>query len=64
MKTNSMLTGCGGCGMTRRGFLTSGCAACVGAVGLLAASRPARAAEKMRIRVVYSLHAETQPGPD
>ncbi|HNR29552.1 MAG TPA: hypothetical protein PKI11_01570 [Candidatus Hydrogenedentes bacterium] len=50
--------------MTRRGFLTSGCAACVGAVGLLAASRPARAAEKMRIRVVYSLHAETQPGPD
>jgi hypothetical protein len=53
--------------MTRRRFLASGCAACAGAAGLLASARPARAAEtggRPRIRVIYSLHAEKQPGPD
>jgi hypothetical protein len=53
--------------LSRRQLLKAGCAACAGAVGLLAA--PAlRGAEadrgKTRIRIVYSLHAAKQPGPD
>ncbi len=67
MKAITTLPDCMGCGMSRRQFLATGCAACVGAAGLLAAQQPARAAEgggKMRIRVVYSLHAEKQTGPD
>lgn len=67
MKGNHLLTGCGGCAVTRRGFLASGCAACAGAMGLLTVPAPARAAQtggKTRVRVVYALHAETQPGPD
>jgi len=66
MKTTPKLTGCMGCGMSRRHFLASGCTACVGAAGLAVPGR-VHAAEnggKMRIRVVYSLHAEVQPGPD
>ena len=54
--------------MSRRGFLAAGCAAaCAGSVGLAAAPKAVRAAGKrgkMRIKVIYSLHAETQPGPD
>ena len=53
--------------MSRRQFLVTGCATCVGAAGLLAAQGAAHAAEddgKMRIRVVYSLHAEKQAQPD
>lgn len=68
MEKNSMLSGCAACGMSRRGFLMSGCAAaCAGAMGALAIPRAvhaAPAAGKKRIKVVYSLHAETQPGPD
>ncbi|MCL4177057.1 MAG: hypothetical protein KJ072_04840 [Verrucomicrobia bacterium] len=52
--------------MNRRQFL-AGCAAGVGATGFL--NFPTRlcaagAAAKVRIRVVYSLHAPVQPGPD
>ena len=53
--------------MDRRRFLAAGCTACAGALGALALPGAARAAEgggKPRIRVIYSLHAETQPGPD
>ena len=66
MNKNHVLTGCACCGMTRRNFLATGCAACVGAVGLAALPQRAHAASlaKSRIRVVYSLHAETQPSPD
>ncbi len=59
--------GCACCGMNRRRFLAAGCGACAGAMGLLAAGRPARAAEegrKFRIRIIHSLHAVKQPGPD
>lgn len=72
MKTFS-LSGCGGCGVSRRQFLSSGCAACVGAAGamagapLLAAGEPAAdkpAGGKTRIRVLYSLHAAKQAQPD
>jgi len=67
MRTRQSIPGCAGCAMGRRRFLAAGCAACAGAAELLAAPRPARADEggpKMRIRILYSLHAPVQPGPD
>lgn len=66
MKTTEMLSGCTGCEMSRRGFIAAGCAACAGAAGLLVAPGTARAAEagKMRLKVLYSLHAVKQPSPD
>ncbi|MBN2211814.1 MAG: hypothetical protein JW709_10510 [Sedimentisphaerales bacterium] len=50
--------------MNRRGFLAAGCSACA---GLLASSRILYAGdsdEKIRIRIIYSLHGEQQDGPD
>ena len=67
MQKMDMLSGCRGCGMSRRRFLATGSAACAGAAGLLGAphiTRAAQAAAKPRIRVVYSLHAVRQPRPD
>jgi len=65
MKDNNIITGCACCGISRRKFL-AGCAACVGSAGLLTNPAPLIAAEKnkMRIQVIYSLHAVKQPGPD
>lgn len=61
------LSGCGCCGMSRRGFL-AGCTACAGAmiiptVGAVSASA-SKAAQRKRVRILYSLHAPVQPGPD
>ena len=67
MEMKPVLSGCACCGLSRRHFLASSCAACAGAVGVLAAARPVFAAKangKPFIRVIYSLHAEVQPGPD
>lgn len=67
MKLGDHRTGCACCGINRRQFLAAGCAACAGAVGALATSGKAHAAEgggKFKIKVIYSLHAEKQPGPD
>lgn len=67
MRRLGVLSGCAGCGMDRRGFLAAGCAACVGALGMVTGRPVARAAQegaKTRIRIVYSLHAARQPGPD
>ncbi len=67
MNEKPVLTGCACCGVSRRHFLASGCAACLGAAGALVGARHAHGAPadgKPRIRVVYALHAETQPGPD
>jgi hypothetical protein len=53
--------------MNRRRFLAAGCAACAGAAGLLTSPSElfaAQAGGKMKIRIVYSLHAAQQPGPD
>jgi hypothetical protein len=58
------------CGLSRRGFLAAGCAACAG--GLLPAARPlgslragpSQASGGPRVRVVFALHAPQQPGPD
>ena len=57
--------GCPVHGMSRRRFLT-GCAACAGAAGLLAAPRWLRAAggKGPKIRVVYALHGPKQEVPD
>jgi hypothetical protein len=53
--------------MNRRNFLARGSAAAVGTLGLLGTPGWLNAAEpkvKTRIRIVYALHAEKQPGPD
>ncbi|MCP5515798.1 MAG: hypothetical protein H7A45_00905 [Verrucomicrobiales bacterium] len=65
MKAPSRPAGCGGCPLNRRQFL-SGCASCVGALGWFTAPGWLRAAPspRPRIRVVYALHADQQPGPD
>ncbi|MDT8302140.1 MAG: hypothetical protein RQ760_11700 [Sedimentisphaerales bacterium] len=67
MKTRKSISGCACCGVSRRQFLAAGCAACTGAVGLLSKTERLNAAQnnsKMRIRIIYSLHAPKQPGPD
>jgi len=67
MKTFKLPVGCACCGLSRRQFLQAGCATCAGAVGVLATPSSLRAAEdrgKLRIRIVYALHAAKQPGPD
>ena len=53
--------------MNRRGFLVKGGVAGAAALGYLSAPRLAGAEppkDKPRIRIVYSLHAPQQPGPD
>ncbi len=67
MTKSGLVTGCACCRMNRRRFLAAGCAACAGATGLL--TRPtelfaAQAGGKMRIRIIHSLHAPVQAGPD
>ena len=67
MTNPKMFSGCAGCPMTRRRLLATGCAVCAGTTGILTAGSSARAAEakgKMRIRILYSLHAPKQPRPD
>ena len=53
--------------VSRRRFVLEGCAACAGAAGILAAApgtAAAKAGRKMRLRVVYALHAVKQTKPD
>ncbi|MGE5295556.1 MAG: hypothetical protein ACM3VT_12065 [Solirubrobacterales bacterium] len=68
MDKNALTSGCACCRMNRRRFLAAGCGmACAGAAGLLTTASPTWAASgdaKMRIRVIYALHAAVQPGPD
>ncbi|MBM3889017.1 MAG: twin-arginine translocation signal domain-containing protein [Verrucomicrobia bacterium] len=68
MKSYELLTGCACCPMNRRRFLGASCAAAASAAaGLLAVpglSRGAQGDGRMRIRVIYSLHAVKQPRPD
>ena len=64
MDTRNGAHGCLGCPLSRRRFLT---AASAGALGVLAPAGLFQAcakAEKLRIRVIYALHAVIQPGPD
>ena len=67
MNARQVFSGCSRCNVSRRQFLAAGCAACAGAAPFLV--RPGRVSAaseggKVRIRIIYSLHAETQPGPD
>jgi hypothetical protein len=58
---------CTNCPLNRRNFLRRGGVVAAGALGVLAAPRWLGAAEpagKMRIRILYALHAAEQPGPD
>jgi len=67
MKTREVISGCPGCRVSRRRFLSAGCATCASVAGLMAGPSRVVAApktDKMRIRIVYSLHAPQQPGPD
>jgi L-fucose isomerase-like protein len=69
LKENSMqypeqFSGCACCHINRRRFL-AGCATCAGAMVIPMAGKVANAGpKKKRVRVLYSLHAEVQPGPD
>ncbi len=66
MKRSVSGLGCACCSMNRRQFLAAGGAVYAGAVGWMAdpAASPASAAEKIRIRIIYSLHAPQQKQPD
>ncbi|MBN1418538.1 MAG: hypothetical protein JXP34_07150 [Planctomycetes bacterium] len=64
MKREELISGCARCAMSRRGFLAAGCAGAAGLVSAASGLRAAPAGGKTRIRVVYSLHAPVQPGPD
>ncbi len=67
MKTLERISGCACCHVSRRQFLATGCAACVGAAGLALAAGPVRAAQaagKLRLRILYALHADKQTQPD
>ncbi|HBO43690.1 MAG TPA: hypothetical protein DD670_07115 [Planctomycetaceae bacterium] len=63
MKRLENLSGCACCPVNRRRFLATGCAACAGATGLLAATRSAAASDqkKTRVHLVYSIFDEVQP---
>ena len=62
MSKNELPVGCACCGINRRAFL-AGCAACAGASVVPSVLAAAQGTGKVRIRIVYSLHAEKQPGP-
>ena len=71
MSNHHSHAGCGCCSVSRRSFLTTGCAAGAGVVGMIGGTLPfantARADDgngNMKIRVIFALHAEVQPGPD
>ena len=61
--------GCTGCGLSRRSVLATGfaagCAACLGGLSPFKNTAVAQSSSgKMRVRVLFSLHAAVQPGPD
>src|SRR5512136_1284394 len=64
MDKGGVVLGCACCRMNRRRFLAAGCAACAGAAGLLvnpgALSAAQAGAGKMKIRIIYALHAAQQ----
>jgi hypothetical protein len=61
------LTGCPCRAVNRRNFLASGCAACASAVGLTATGNllgASSAEDKVRVRIIFALHAAKTPSPD
>ena len=67
MNKQKSISGCAYCGMNRRQFLAASCAACTGVAGLVTKTEKTCNAQtdgKIRIRIIYSLHAPKQLGPD
>ncbi len=67
MKDFEFSPGCACCSLNRRQFLSRSGSACAGALALLSTPTWLEAkpdADKVRVRVVYALHAPRQPGPD
>ncbi len=67
MKTGKLISGCACRAVSRRQFLTTGCAACVAAAEFLTQPAKVVAAQErkpVRIRIVYSLHEPQQDRPD
>ena len=66
MNRDKSLSGCACCSLNRRQFLATGYAGCAAAVGSMVTPSLLRAAtsNKMRIRIVYSLHEPKQSRPD
>ncbi len=56
--------GCAGCPLSRRRFLTAASAGALGALAPAGLFQACGRAEKLKVRVVYALHAVVQPGPD
>ena len=57
MKTGEMISGCACHSVSRRQFLTTGCAACIAAANFLAKPAPLAGADenrKVRIHIVYT----------
>jgi L-fucose isomerase-like protein len=57
-------TDCRTCPLSRRSFLAAGCAGALGALAPKGLFSAAGRGEKTRVRIIYALHAVTQPGPD
>jgi len=53
-----------GCPLSRRRFLTAASAGALGALAPAGLFQACSRAEKLRIRIIYALHAVVQPGPD
>ena len=64
MKKQQGPTGCPTCPLSRRRFLAAASAGALGALAPKGLFPAGGRREKMRIRVIYALHAVTQPGPD
>jgi hypothetical protein len=67
MNDFEMPAGCACCSLNRRQFLSRSGSACAGALALLSTPSWLEAKSdsgKVRIRIVYALHAAQQPGPD
>ncbi len=56
--------GCPGCPLSRRRFLTAASAGALGALAPAGLFQACAKADRLRLRIVYALHAVVQPGPD
>jgi len=64
VKNQKGSTGCPDCPLSRRRFLAAASAGALGALAPRGLFPAGGRGEKTRIRVIYALHAVTQPGPD
>lgn len=64
MKDRQASTDCSACPLSRRRFLAAASAGALGALAPKGLFPAGGRGEKLRLRVIYALHAVTQPGPD